>query len=137
MHDKIMVPVDLAHKERLGKALDRAASLAKASDAQLVLVGATTPTPSAVAHSPEEFREKLDAFAQETADSHGITAQGHAIIDPDPSIDLGDKLIKTATEISADLIVMATHDPGLREHIIASNGGYVASHAHTSVYLVR
>lgn len=59
------------------------------------------------------------------------------MIDNDVAVDLGNVLIKAAEDMGVDLIVMASHIPGLLEHIFASNAGYVASHAKCSVYVVR
>jgi len=42
-----------------------------------------------------------------------------------------------AKEAGCDLVVMASHVPGFREHILSSNAGYVASHAPISVFVVR
>ena len=36
-----------------------------------------------------------------------------------------------------DLIVMASHVPGVAEYVFASNAGYLASHADLSVLVVR
>ena len=55
----------------------------------------------------------------------------------DPAADLDHRLIAAGREIGADLIVMASHLPGLPEHLFASNAGAVASHAKVSVFVVR
>ena len=54
MFKKIMTPVDLAHQGDLKKALSVTADLAKHYGASVVFVGATSPSPSSTAHSPEE-----------------------------------------------------------------------------------
>ena len=62
MYTHIMVPVDLAHTETLGKALQTAADLAKHYSCPVTYVGVTMSAPTSVAHNPEEFAAKLETF---------------------------------------------------------------------------
>ena len=62
MYEKIMVPVDLAHVDRLEKALTTAADLARHYRIPICYVGVTTSLPGAVAHTPAEFARKLEQF---------------------------------------------------------------------------
>ena len=39
--------------------------------------------------------------------------------------------------VGADLVIMASHVPGMLEHIFSSHGGYIAQHAKVSVFVVR
>lgn len=137
MFSKIMVPVDLSHADKLDKALAAAAHIAGDEHAELVYVAATSHNPSSVAHSPEGYQQKLEAFAAEQSERRGVKADAKTIVSHDPSIDLGDRLIATAKEIGADAIVMASHVPGVAEHVFASKAGYVASHAPVSVFVIR
>ncbi|WP_422368732.1 universal stress protein [Pelagibius sp.] len=137
MYRKIMIPVDLGHVEKLDKALTTAADLAKHYQASLHLVGVTASTPSAVAGSPEEFAAKLNAFAAAEGAKRGLEVTAHAIVTPDPAVELDDRLGREAAEIGADLIVMASHVPGFAEHIFSSNAGYLSAHSAISVFVVR
>ncbi|MEM7529136.1 MAG: universal stress protein [Pseudomonadota bacterium] len=137
MFKHIMAPVDLAHVERLDRALAVAAEQSKLWGAPVTYVGVTMSSPSAVAHDPEEFRRKLAAFAANQASQRGIEADSRAIVSHDISIDLDDKLIQAAADMSADLIVMQSHVPGFTDYLLPSNGGTVASHAKASVMIVR
>ncbi|MEM9764351.1 MAG: universal stress protein [Pseudomonadota bacterium] len=137
MFKRIMVPVDLGHLETLDKALAITAQQAKLYEAPVTYVGVTMSAPSAVAHNPEEFGKKLAAFAAGEGSKHGIAADSRAVVSHDTTIDLDDTLMKTATEMGADLIVMQSHVPGLADYIWPSNGGSVASHANASVMVVR
>jgi nucleotide-binding universal stress UspA family protein len=137
MYRKIMVPVDLAHIERLGKAITTATDLAKHYGIPICFVGVTAETPTEVAHTPEEFAEKLEAFGATQAKIHGLDIDAAAYPSHDPAADLDKNLIAAARENAADLIVMASHVPGLPDHIFASNAGAVASHAEISVFVVR
>jgi len=137
MYSKIVVPVDLAHADRLEKALSVAADLAKHYQAELHYVGVTSSAPGAVAHTPEEFAGKLKAFADAQGSARGVAVQADAVTSHDPVRDLDDTLGRTVDELGADLVVMASHVPGFAEHVFASNAGYLANHANVSVLVVR
>jgi nucleotide-binding universal stress UspA family protein len=137
MYTRIMVPVDLAHVDRLEKALGTAADLARHYGAGLTLVGATGTEPGPVARSPEEFADKLDRFAAEVGERLGIGIEASTLHLHDMSIELDHALIRKAADIGADLIVMASHVPGAAEYLFGSNAGHVAQHAPISVMIVR
>jgi nucleotide-binding universal stress UspA family protein len=56
---------------------------------------------------------------------------------PDPAVEVDRKLLAIIQESGADLIVMATHQPGWIEYLVNSHGGRLASHAPVSVFVVR
>ena len=114
-----------------------AADLAKRYGIPVCYVGVTVPMPSPVAHTPQEYAEKLENFGAEQAAEHGIDTATAAYTSHDPSADLDRSLLGAAEDTGADLIVMASHVPGLPEHLFASNAGAVASHAKVSVFVVR
>ena len=137
MYEKIMVPVDLAHVDRIEKAIATAADLAKHFSVPLVFVSVTAETPTSVAHNPEEFAGKLKVFGAEQSAARGLEIETVSYASHDPAVDLDQTLLSAAQEQGADLIVMASHVPGLPEHIFASHAGAVASHAAMSVFVVR
>ncbi len=137
MFHKIVVPIDLAHTDRLDKAVDAAVLLAKQDTVPLCVVGVTTETPSEIAHSPEEYEEKLRAYADALGRKHGIAIDAVACASHDPATDLNATLIAEAEAQGADLIVMASHVPGLPEHLFSSHAGAVAAHAEASVFVIR
>ena len=137
MYRKIMVPVDLAHIERLDKAITTATDLARHYGITICFVGVTAETPTEVAHTPEEFAEKLQAFGAAQGKKHGLDIASAAYPSHDPAADLDKNLIAAARDNGADLIVMASHIPGLPDHIFASNACAVAAHADISVFVVR
>lgn len=137
MFRKIMVPVDLAHLPSLQKALDVAAGLAHEYGASLCYVGVTTSQPSSVAHNPEEYRSKLEAFAREHAPENGQAPSVAVYNSHDPVVDLDEILVRAVSELQADLVVMATHLPRHIDAIMPANGSKVAAHTNVSVFLVR
>lgn len=137
MFKRIMAPVDLAHVERLGTALDCAADLAKHYGVPIVYVGVTSSAPSKLAHNPEEFGQKLGAFADQEAAKHGVETSAHTAIAHDPTTEIDDALMRAIGETDADLVVMASHVPNVMDYIWPSNGGKLAEHAKCSIMVVR
>lgn len=137
MYKKIMVPVDLAHKGDLDKALKTAADLAQHYRIPVCYVGVTSTTASSVAHNPQEFEKKLEAFAEDEAKKHGHDATSKAYTSHDPTVDVDDTLLKAVKDVGADLVVMASHAPSVLDYVWPSNGGKVAEHSDASVLVVR
>lgn len=137
MYKTIMVPVDLEHAERLGKALRTAADLAGHWGAEVCYVGVAATTPGRIARTPEEFARKLDAFGRSEAEKHGHRASTRAMTSHDPTVDLDDRLLEAARETGADLVVIASHIPDVVDAVWPSHGGSLAGHAEASVLVVR
>jgi nucleotide-binding universal stress UspA family protein len=137
VYRKIMVPVDLVHRDQLDKALKTAADLAKHYGASVTYVGVTPETPSPVAHNPKEYGQKLAAFAKEQGEANGHGVDSLAMTSTDPAIDLDKVLLSAVEKTGADLVVMASHKPNVADWFWASHGGTVASDADISVMLVR
>lgn len=138
MCKRILVPVDLNHTEKLDKALDIAARLARDAKATVVYAGVADAVPTASTKTVgEQMNEDLTAFAADQARVHGIKTADHVALRRDLHLNVGSELIESAAETGCDLIVMASHVPGIVDHIFSSNAGYVASHAPMSVYVVR
>jgi nucleotide-binding universal stress UspA family protein len=137
MFKKIMVPVDLKHIDRLGKALDVAATLAKDTGAELIYVAVAASAPTEFSHTPQEYAAKLAEFARQSGEEHGVETHSKAYISHDPTADLDATLLKATHELWVDLVVMASHIPGVVDSFWPSNGGMIASHADISVFIVR
>lgn len=137
MFRRIMAPVDLAHLGRLERAIQVTVDEARHHGAHVDFVTVTAATPGPLGHTPEEARQKLLAFAAAQSEAHGIDASGHLIVSHDPATDVDDALMKAVTTTGADLVIMASHKPGLAEYFWPSNGGKLASHSAVSVFLVR
>ncbi len=137
MFSKIMVPVDLRHPERMQKALRTAADLARLYSAGVCYVGVTSPEPSDLGHTPQEFAARLAGFAKGEAAQHGHDATSHMVVSHDPTVELDKTLLGTVEELGADLVIMATHDPNVTDYIWSSHGGALALHSPASIMLVR
>ncbi|WP_282609089.1 universal stress protein [Pelagibius sp. Alg239-R121] len=137
MFNKILVPVDLGHLDKLARALSAAAEMAKSHNAGIVYAGVYGNVPRADLPSPEDYADALEAFAERQGANQRITTASLPIFSHDPEAELTSALLTAAGDIGADVIVMASHVPGWKEHIFHSNAGYVASHATVSVFVVR
>ncbi|CTQ32117.1 universal stress protein [Jannaschia rubra] len=137
MYDRILVPVDLAHADKLTRALDTAVTLGKPNGATLIYVGVAPTVPGPAGRNPEEFATRLRAFADGQHALHGLPVDSETIVSHDPSIDLRDKLVQAARDRDVDLVVMATHVPGMADNWFKGNAAHVAQHAPMSVFVVR
>ncbi len=137
MFNRILVPVDLAHIDRLNKAITAATDLAKFYRIPIIFAGVTADQPTAVAHTPTEYVDKLRDFGKAQSEAHGLDIDTAAYASHDPAVDLATTLIEAAQDTGADLIIMASHVPGFADHIFTSNAGAVAVHATVSVFVVR
>lgn len=137
MFRNILVPVDLAHIDQLGRALAAAADLSRHYGAPVRYVAVTAQTPTAEARTPRQFAEKLDAFARAQAEEHGIETSARSYASHDPAIDINSTLLAAIDEAGADLVVMASHVPDAADYLWPSHGGSVASHSQASVFVVR
>ncbi|MEM6340593.1 MAG: universal stress protein [Pseudomonadota bacterium] len=138
MYSRILAPVDLEMVDQLEKALDVVANTAKRNNATVIYTGVVdaVPTPSARTEG-ERMAERLKDFSADQAETRGIAASYHVELRGDLHLTVGSDIIKAAKDNKCDLIVMASHVPGVKDHILSSNAGYVASHAPMSVYVVR
>ncbi|SIT04606.1 universal stress protein G/universal stress protein F [Roseivivax lentus] len=141
MFDKVLLPVDLNHPASWEKALPAARRCV--SDAgEIHLLGIVHDLGSAMIASflPEGFEKKametlkqglLDLAAKEEG-AHGKlevhVAHGH----------IPETILRVADQISADLVVMASHPPHeLQTMLVGSSADKVVRHATIPVLVVR
>ncbi len=137
MFRQIMVPVDLVHKDSLQKALDVAGKMAKGYGAKVHVVSVGGTAPGSLGHTPSDFGATLTSFAEELRKSYDVEVEAHPLTSSDPAVDTTRSLMRAIDDIGADLVIMASHQPGMWEHVFSSHGGYVAQHAKCSVFVVR
>ena len=69
MYSKILVPVDLAHTDKMVKALNTSIDIAKHYNATLCYVTVTNSTPGAAAHNPKELAEIVRFVSKPSSNS--------------------------------------------------------------------
>ena len=138
MYSRILVPVDLDNADKLSKALSLAGQTAQQYNAEVFYVDVVDAIPTMSASTEgERMAVRLKEFVEAQVKQYDIKAHDHVALRGDLHLNVGADIIKAAKDADCDLIVMASHMPGLKDHIFSSNAGYVASHAPMSVYVVR
>ena len=135
----ILVPIDLAQKEAGAAALDLAQDLAKTHRSRLVLLNVVAHVPGYVAAQlPKGFREQAladtDADLKEFATAHGLGESADVVVREGHA---STEILEHANKIGADMIVIASHDPGLADYLLGSVAARVVRHAHCSVLVAR
>jgi nucleotide-binding universal stress UspA family protein len=139
MFKKILLPVDLQEESSWQNALPVALRMAKDDGAELHILTVVPPLPGQIyGYFPEDFEPKMidqgkaaiEAFAKEHAGGTKVVphlAQGQPY----------SAIIDLAEKISADLIVMGSHRPELKDYLLGPNAARVVRHASCSVMVVR
>lgn len=134
MYKTILVPVDLAHPE-LGKAMIALAQAVATDKARIVLLNILEAVPGYVAtqlpagllaKQTEKARSDLAALAAGSGAEVDVQT-GHA-----PTA-----ILEEAERIGADLIVIASHRPGLQDYFLGSTAARVVRHASCAVLVHR
>ena len=136
MYKTILVPLDVAHLPQGKLTIDMA--IAHASDeTRIVLLNVIEEIPGwASVAIPTEIIQKSTTDAQEelkaVANASGrkmdvMVRTGHSY----------STILDVAEEIESDLIIIASHRPGLQDFFLGSTAAKVVRHAPCSVLVVR
>ena len=136
MYKKILIPIDPAHRER-GEAMISAARNFSGDDAEILLLSVVEGVPSYVeAQIPREVIDKSKETAalvlEEIAKAAGLKARAEVRSGQAYPVILG-----VADEVGADLIIVASHRPGLQDYFLGSTAARVVRHANCTVLVVR
>lgn len=141
MFRHILVPVDLSDKHSWRKALPVAISLCETFQARLHLLTVVPEfgLPMVGQYFPEGYEAKLrqqvmkqlkEFAAQQVPDAircQRIIAEGKVY----------QEILHAAETVKADLIVMGSHRPELKDFLLGPNAAKVVRHARISVMVVR
>ena len=136
MFKTILVPIDMAHVVE-GKAnIDIAAQYAN-SGAKVILLNVVEDIPGwAAAELPadllENSREQIKTELKAIANASGMkmdveVRSGHSY----------KTILDVAKEKKVDLIIIASHRPGLQDYFLGSTAAKVVRHAECSVLVIR
>lgn len=141
MYKTILLAVDLGHDESWAKALPTAVEYAQKFGSALHLVTVVPDFGMSIVGSffPEDFEEKAIKEAGEKlqafADAHVPNAiESHCHVAHGKSYD---EILGAAQKLSADLIVMGSHQPGAETYLLGSTAAHVTRFARCSVLVVR
>jgi nucleotide-binding universal stress UspA family protein len=141
MFRNILVPVDLSDEHSWRKALPTAIALCQTFQARLHVI-AVVPEfglPLVGQYFPEGYEDKLRQqaakqlkalVAEQVADevpTRRIIAEGK----------IYREILNAAKTVPADLIVMGSHHPALKDYLLGPNAAKVMRHAACSVMVVR
>lgn len=136
MYKNIVVAVDLAHGEAGKALLDRARALVDAGGT-IRLLHVLEDVPSYIAAElPRDLNERRHAEAKVEL---GVLAAGDdlSIISEVRSGAASGQILQLAEDTDADLIMIASHRPGLSDYFIGSTAARVVRHAQCSVLISR
>jgi len=141
MYKKIFVPIDLNQPSSWEIALPKAIEIAKAEGSKLILFTVVPDFGMAMVGSffPKDYAEKaMDHAEYELA----AVARNHVPGDLDCTCyvrhgTIYKRIIKSAEELGADLIVLASHRPGTKDYLLGPNAARVVRHSKQSVFVVR
>lgn len=136
MFKTILLPVDLAHLEEGKKILGVALSI-MSENTEIILFYVIEDVPNWTdIRLPPDFKEKSMQSAHEALQSIAAITEKEVKIDVRTGHAYS-TILKEAEALNADLIILASHKPGLKEYLIGSNTSKVVNHANCSVLVLR
>jgi len=137
----ILLPVDLSDTGSWRKALDVAIEQARLHGAALHVVSVLPDFGMAMVggfFSPGFEKGALQAIGKSLAD--WVAEHVPEDVEVHPHVLHGsiyDEILRAADKIGADLIVIGSHRPELKDYLLGPNAARVVRHARQSVYVVR
>ncbi len=136
MYKTVMVPIDLSHAEQ-GRAMIELARKLGGEDARIILVNVIADIPTFVAAElPGGVIDKSKLKAQDVLEEMAREAGGNMEVEV-RSGSVHQAILAAAEEQGADLIVVASHQPGLSDFLLGSTAARVVRHAECSVMVLR
>lgn len=135
MYANILVPIALDNEDnRISDVIEVAKSLA-AQDAKITLLHVLEMMPSyAISYIPDDIMtatrkgidKEMSRLAQETG-ATSVVIEGHS----------GRSILDYAADKGNDLIVIASHRPGMQSLLLGSTATHVVRHAKCAVHVLR
>ena len=136
---KILVPVDLGEDSSWKEALPTAIDQAQHAGGELHVVTVVPEEPPQLAWLPEDYSKKMMEYAHsqldkliETSIPQQTKAEKHVRQGA-----IYREIVELAQEIDADLIVMTSHRPELKDYLLGPNAARVVRHAKCPVLVIR
>ncbi len=141
MYKKILSAIDFSDESSWGKTVPTAIELCRSTGAHLTLLIVIPDFGMSIVsqHFPKDYAENALA---ETRTKLGVFASEHI---PDGikktlMVSQGtiyEEIIRAAEKVSADLVVVASHRPSLKDYLLGPNAARVVRHFKRSVLVVR
>ncbi len=135
MFKNILIPVSFDEEEKTARALDLARQVGDA-DTRVTLLHVVERVPVYVAsyipddylsESRAEIEKDLAEKAAEVPNAHAAVVEGHA----------GSGILNFLEENGVDLVIIASHRPGVQDYFLGGTAAHVVRHAKCSVHVVR
>lgn len=140
MFSTIIVPVDLESEKSPDKLLQAASDIARTNHADVHLLHVIRAAPAIVSQYLESGYEKLASTAVEKrldALAAGLDIGTGKVGTTVRFGEIYQEILGFADKISADLIVLESHKPGVADFLLGSNAARVVRHAVCSVFVLR
>lgn len=143
MITSILCAIDMSQPRPEDRPLRVAAGIARAFGARLDVVTVVPDFGVGEVSSffPVGYQAKVrDAALQALTDHVGRILGDDANADIRHAVAVGkvyEEILRVAEESGSDLVVVGSHEPGLRDYLIGSNASRVVRHAPCSVHVVR
>ncbi len=136
MYTKILVPIDLAHAEKGKVMIDLAKNLG-GKNVKITLINVIEDLPAYVANEmPGELIQNMKKNAQLELEGMAKSASLSASIEVRSGRPVT-AILDAAKDLDVDLIVIASHQPGLQDYLLGSTAASVVRHAKHSVLVMR
>ena len=136
MYKTILVPIDIAHLDK-GKAMIDVATAHASKGAKIIILNVVEEIPTwAAAEIPDGI---IDKSRQTSVDEMNAIAKESGI-EMEVEVRMGhsyNTILEVAKEKSVDMIIVASHRPGLQDYFLGSTAAKVVRHARCSVLVVR
>ncbi|NOR62922.1 MAG: universal stress protein [Rhodobacteraceae bacterium] len=141
MYKKIFVPIDINQESSWKLALPAAIDFAKKDGAKLYLFTVVPDFGMAMVGSffPKDYAQKAMEHAEHELNA---VARNHVPSGIDCTCyvrhgTIYKRIIKSADELGADLIVLTSHRPETKDYLLGPNAARVVRHAKQSVFVIR
>ncbi len=136
MYDKILVPIEISHEHSGINAIKIAKTLIN-PDGEIVLVHVIADIPTYVATQVPvdllgSFKKTAQNNLNKIAKEAGISSKVEIGEGPAASV-----ILEVAESHDIDLIIIASHHPGLSDYFLGSTASRVVRHAQCSVLVDR
>ncbi|GGH36045.1 Nucleotide-binding universal stress protein, UspA family [Cribrihabitans marinus] len=135
MYHNILVPISF-DTDRDTSAPLKLAELLATPDARVTLLHVVEHIPTyAISYMPQDYmasarkaiQAELDELAGRLPNATGVVVEGHS----------GRSILDWAEENKPDLIIIASHRPGMQDLLLGSTASQVVRHAACAVHVVR
>lgn len=139
MYKNLLLPIDIVQESSWRTALPIAVEQARSNSASLHVVAVAPQAPPQLPFLPTDYGSKMVSLAEERLAAivkeqvpDDVSCQQHV-----RQGSIYKEILTLAREIGTDLIVMASHQPGIEDYLLGPNAARVVRHASCSVLVVR